>query len=64
MWSRRAFLKSSAAVTVGAYGLSWGLARAADIPLQFDGSKFQLKAPEPKVSRAVFVTAMASALFE
>jgi len=47
MWSRRAFLKSSAAVTTGAYGFRWGLGRAADIPYQFDGSKFQLAAPEP-----------------
>ena len=47
MWSRRAFLKSTAAVATGAYGFKWGLGRAADIPYQFDGSKFQLAAPEP-----------------
>ena len=47
MWSRRAFLKSSAGVATGAYGFRWGLGRAADIPYQFDGSKFQLAAPEP-----------------
>ena len=47
MWSRRAFLISSAAVATGAYGFRWGLGRAADIPYQFDGSKFQLAAPEP-----------------
>ena len=47
MWSRRTFLKSSAAVATGAYGFRWGLGRAADIPYQFDGSKFQLAAPEP-----------------
>jgi len=47
MWSRRAFLKSSAAVATGAYGFRWRLGRAADIPYQFDGSKFQLAAPEP-----------------
>ena len=47
MWSRRAFLKSSAAVATGAYGFRWGLGRAADILYQFDGSKFQLAAPEP-----------------
>ena len=47
MWSRRAFLKSSAAVATGAYGFRWGLGHAADIPYQFDGSKFQLAAPEP-----------------
>ena len=47
MWSRRTFLKSTAAVATGAYGFRWGLGRAADIPYQFDGSKFQLAAPEP-----------------
>src|SRR5712671_5499111 len=47
MWSRRAFLKSSAAVATGAYGFRWRLGRAVDIPYQFDGSKFQLAAPEP-----------------
>jgi ABC-type transport system substrate-binding protein len=47
MWSRRAFLKSSAGVATGVYGFRWGLGRAADIPYQFDGSKFQLAAPEP-----------------
>src|SRR6476659_9573119 len=47
MWSRRGFLKSSAAVATGAYGFRWGVGRAADIPYQFDGSKFQLAAPDP-----------------
>src|ERR1700737_2014230 len=47
MWSRRAFLKSSAAVATGAYGFRGGLGHAADIPYDFDGSKFQLAAPEP-----------------
>ena len=47
MWSRRTFLKSTAAVATGAYGFRWGLGRAADIPYEFDGSKFQLAAPEP-----------------
>src|SRR3954465_8063725 len=46
-WNRRDFLKSSAAVAAGAYGLRWHLANAADVPYEFDGSKFQLKAPEP-----------------
>ena len=47
--TRRDFLKTSAAgVAAGAYGLSWRPARAAgEIPLEYDGSKFQLKAPEP-----------------
>ena len=47
MWSRRAFLKSTAAVATGAYGFRWGPGRAADVPYEFDGSKFQLTAPEP-----------------
>src|SRR5205823_10289336 len=40
-------LKGSAAVIAGAYGLPWRLAHAAEVPDQFDGSKFQLAAPEP-----------------
>jgi hypothetical protein len=46
-WNRRDILKSSAAVAAGVYSMRWGLAAAADIPLEFDGSKFQLKAAEP-----------------
>ena len=46
-WSRRDFLKTSAAAAAGAYGMRWGLGLAADIPYEFDGSKFQLAAPEP-----------------
>src|SRR6516162_7561776 len=46
-WTRRGFLAGSAAVVAGAYGLSWRLGQAAEIPDQFDGSNFQLKAPEP-----------------
>jgi hypothetical protein len=45
--SRRDFLKNSAAVAAGVYGMGWGLADAADPPLEFDGSKFLLKAAEP-----------------
>ncbi len=45
-WTRRDFLKTGATAAAGAYGLRWGLANAADIPFEFDGSKFQLKAPE------------------
>ena len=44
--SRREFLKSSVAVA-GAYGLSPSFAMAAPVPEKFDGSAFQLKAPEP-----------------
>jgi peptide/nickel transport system substrate-binding protein len=44
--TRRDFLMASAAVA-GISGLSGRLGYAADIPSEFDGSKFQLKAPEP-----------------
>src|ERR1700724_1583132 len=45
-WNRRDFLKGSAAVVGAAYGLrpDWAM---ADRPMQFDGSKFKLAAPEP-----------------
>ena len=46
-WNRRDFLKSSAAVAAGVHAMRWGLAAAADMPLEFDGSKFELKAAEP-----------------
>ncbi|HYU11345.1 MAG TPA: ABC transporter substrate-binding protein [Stellaceae bacterium] len=46
-WDRRDFLRTGAAVAAGVYGMPWGLARGADIPMAFDGSQFQLKAPEP-----------------
>ena len=45
--NRRDFLKSSAALVAVIYAVRAGLAAAADIPLEFDGSKFQLKAGEP-----------------
>jgi ABC-type transport system substrate-binding protein len=45
-WTRRNFLKGSAAVAAGAYGL-YPHRSLADIPNQFNGSKFQLAAPEP-----------------
>src|SRR5262245_12030677 len=47
LWNRRDFFMSSAAVTVGVYTMRWGLAAAADMPLEFDGTKFELKAAEP-----------------
>jgi peptide/nickel transport system substrate-binding protein len=50
-WNRRDVLKSSAAVAAGAYGMRWGFGHAADIPHEFDGSKFQLAAPEPNPKR-------------
>jgi ABC-type transport system substrate-binding protein len=46
-WSRRDVLRTGAAVAAGAYGMRWGLAPAAEVPFEFDGSKFQLAAPEP-----------------
>src|SRR5213080_4819608 len=47
-WTRRGFLQGTAAVAAGIYGLPARLGHAAaEIPDQFDGSKFQLKAPEP-----------------
>ena len=55
-------LKSSAAVAAGVYGMGWGLVDAADPPLEFDGSKFLLKAAEPNRrrpgSREPFTTAI------
>jgi peptide/nickel transport system substrate-binding protein len=46
-WTRRDFLKASAAAAVGAYGLSPGFAVAAPVPDKFDGSGFKLAAAEP-----------------
>src|SRR5246500_781616 len=47
-WTRRGFLQASAAAAaVGVYGLPMRPGHAAEIPDEFDGSKFQLKAPEP-----------------
>ena len=46
-WTRRRFLQGSAAAIAGVYGLPGRLGYAAEIPSQFDGSKFQLAAPEP-----------------
>ncbi len=50
-WTRRDFLQSSAAIAAGGYAMRWGLGHAADIPYEFDGSKFQLAAPEPNPKR-------------
>src|SRR5579862_8016951 len=50
-WSRRDFLKTGAAAAAGAYGMRWGWGQAAEIPLEYDGSKFQLAAPEPNPKR-------------
>src|ERR1051326_6857414 len=50
-WNRRDFLKTSAAAAAGAYAMRWGPGLAADVPFEFDGSKFQLAAPEPNPKR-------------
>src|SRR3954454_4163550 len=46
---RRQFLEAAAAI--GAYGLLPEAALAAEVPLEFDGSRFQLAAPEPNPKR-------------
>ncbi|MBV9966432.1 MAG: hypothetical protein JO008_12135, partial [Alphaproteobacteria bacterium] len=50
-WSRRDVLRGSAAALLGAYGLAPRYGLAADIPTEYDGSKFQLAAPEPNPKR-------------
>lgn len=50
-WGRRGFLQGSAAAVAAAYGLAPRFGLAADVPMQFDGSKFQLAAPEPNPKR-------------
>jgi peptide/nickel transport system substrate-binding protein len=44
--TRRDFLMATAAAA-GAYALPGRVGLAADVPMEFDGSKFQLKALEP-----------------
>src|ERR1700736_6120138 len=47
-WTRRDVVKGSAVTLVaGAWGLSSRSSQAAAIPIEFDGSKFKLAAPEP-----------------
>jgi ABC-type transport system substrate-binding protein len=50
-WSRRDMLRGSAAALLGAYGLAPRYGLAADIPMEYDGSKFQMAAPEPNPKR-------------
>ena len=50
-WSRRDMLRGSAAALIGAYGLAPRYGLAADIPMEYDGSKFQMAAPEPNPKR-------------
>jgi peptide/nickel transport system substrate-binding protein len=49
-WSRRGFLQGSAAAMAAAYGMR-PADTLADIPSEFDGTKFQLAAPEPNPKR-------------
>ena len=49
-WSRRGFLQGSAAAMAAAYGLR-PAHTLAEIPIVYDGSKFQLAAPEPNPKR-------------
>ena len=49
-WNRRQFLQASAAMGAAAYGLGMGGATAA-VPMEMDGSKFKLAAPEPNAKR-------------
>jgi peptide/nickel transport system substrate-binding protein len=50
-WGRRGFLQGGAAALGLAYGLAPRYGLAADVPMQFDGSKFQLAAPEANPKR-------------
>lgn len=45
-WTRRDVLRHGAAAVAAASGLAWPTARAA-VPLEFDGSRFVMAAPEP-----------------
>jgi peptide/nickel transport system substrate-binding protein len=49
--TRRDILKATGVMAAGAYGLIPAEGIAANVPLQFDGSKFQLAAPEPNPKR-------------
>src|SRR5437762_9394127 len=50
-WSRRDVLRGSAAALMGASGLAPRYGLAADIPTEYDGSEFQIAAPEPNPKR-------------
>ena len=50
-WSRRDMLRGTVAAMLGAYGLAPRYGLAADIPNEYDGSKFQMAAPEPNPKR-------------
>src|SRR6201993_2690983 len=46
-WTRREMLRGTVAALMGAYGLAPRYGLAADIPYEYDGSQFQMAAPEP-----------------
>ncbi len=50
-WSRRDMLRGSAAAIMGISGLAPRYGLAADIPYEYDGSKFQMAAPEANPKR-------------
>jgi ABC-type transport system substrate-binding protein len=50
-WSRRALMRGGTAALMGGYGLAPRYGLAADIPYEYDGSKFQMAAPEPHAKR-------------
>ena len=50
-WSRRDVMRGGAAAMMGAYALAPRYGLAADIPYEYDGSKFQMAAPEPNAKR-------------
>jgi len=50
-WTRRNVLKTGAVTAMGLPGFLPGLGLAAEVPDEFDGSKFQLSPPEPNPKR-------------
>jgi len=49
--SRRDVLRSTAIAMMGMYGLGPRYGVAADVPYEYDGSQFQMAAPEPNPKR-------------
>src|SRR6185503_2469106 len=49
--SRRNMLRGTAAALMGGYGLAPRYGLAADVPTEYDGSKFQMAAPEASPKR-------------
>src|SRR6188508_208570 len=50
-YSRRDMIRGSLAAMMGGYGLAPRYGLAANIPYEFDGSKFQMAAPEASPKR-------------